>query len=131
MNCTKPFPGQTDQMFKDKFGKWPRLMKLCVLLSLLPPVIVLILIHNNIASMPMMYDVLVYVSGFNALLLTWGLLLKIRSKKYWYRNYHIGKTMLLAVVPILACGYILFTSPQPNKIVTQAQHDRPVQLIIN
>ncbi|PSW21554.1 hypothetical protein C9I98_05080 [Photobacterium sanctipauli] len=118
-------------MFKDKFGKWPRLMKLLVLLSLLPPVTALVLVHQNLAPLHLMHDVLVGVSCFNALLLTWGLLLKIRSKKYWYRNYHIGKTMMLAVVPILACGYILVTDPHEHNIANQTKQDRAVQITIN
>lgn len=116
-------------MFKDTFGKWPRLMRLLVLFSLLPPIAVVFLIHYHIAPVHALLDIFICVASLNGALLVWGLILKIRAKKYWYRNYHIGKTMMLAILPILACGYVLVTEKPDNKIVIQ--HTQSVQLSIN
>ena len=130
MHYSKPFPGQNEQMFKDKFSKWPRLMRLLVLLSLLPPTILLFLVHSELAPIKALHDVLMAVTTLNVALLFWGLVLKIRARKYWYRSYHIGKTMLLAIVPIMACGYILLKEP-PKSQMGQQPLSRTVQITIN
>lgn len=130
MNCSKPFPGQSDQMFKDKFGKWPRIMRLLVLFSLLPPLVAFILVQNNITTYESLHNLLVSIASLNALLLFWGLLLKIRARKYWYRNYHIGKTMLLAFIPLMACGYIVLTELSSEKVITQNK-PQVVQISVN
>lgn len=65
-------------MFKDKFGKWPRIMRLLVLFSLLPPLVAFILVQNNITTYQSLHNLLVSIASLNAFLLFWGLLLKIR-----------------------------------------------------
>ncbi|MGR5062243.1 hypothetical protein [Photobacterium sp. DNB22_13_2] len=130
MNCSKPFPGQSDQMFKDKFGKWPRIMRLLVLFSLLPPLLAFILVQNNITTYQSLHPLLVSIASLNAILLFWGLLLKIRARKYWYRNYHIGKTMLLAFVPLIACSYVVLTELSTDKVITQSK-PQVVQISVN
>ncbi|MCQ1058471.1 hypothetical protein ACQKPX_02625 [Photobacterium sp. DNB23_23_1] len=130
MNCSKPFPGQSDQMFKDKFNKWPRIMRLLVLFSLLPPIVAFILVQNNITTYQSIHPLLVSIASLNAILLLWGLLLKVRARKYWYRNYHIGKTMLLAFVPLLACSYVVLTEPSTDKVITQSK-PQIVQISVN
>lgn len=130
MNCSKPFPGQSDQMFKDKFGKWPRIMRLLVLFSLLPPFVAFILVENGITTYQSLHSLLVSIASLNAILLFWGLLLKIRARKYWYRNYHIGKTMLLAFIPLTACGYIVVTELSSSKVITQTT-PQVVQISVN
>ena len=57
------------------------------------------------------------VGGFNVVLILWGVLLKIRSRKYWYRNYHIGKTLMLALIPILASCYVSFSEMPESQVV--------------
>ncbi|WP_231569020.1 DUF3624 family protein [Photobacterium gaetbulicola] len=130
MNCSKPFPGQSDQMFKDKFGKWPRIMRLLVLFSLLPPLLAFILVQNSITSYQSLQPLLIPIASLNALLLFWGLLLKIRARKYWYRNYHIGKTMLLAFIPLMASGYIVLTELASDKVINQPK-PQVVQISVN
>ncbi|MBC7005974.1 hypothetical protein BIZ37_25780 [Photobacterium sp. BZF1] len=117
-------------MFKDKFGKWPRIMRLLVLFSLLPPLVAFILVQNNITTYQSLHNLLVSIASLNAFLLFWGLLLKIRARKYWYRNYHIGKTMLLAFVPLMACGYIVLTELTSDKVITQSK-PQAVQISVN
>ena len=117
-------------MFKDKFGKWPRIMRLLVLFSLLPPLVAFILVQNNITTFESLQSLLTSIASLNALLLFWGLLLKIRARKYWYRNYHIGKTMLLAFVPLMACGYLLVTELNQDKVITQSK-PQVVQISVN
>lgn len=132
MNYSQPFPGQNEQMFKDKFGKWPRLMRAVVLISLLPPVIVYFLVNQQVTSPVAMHDVLLSIAVLNVTLFVWGLLLKIRARKYWYRNYHIGKTMLLSVAPIIACGYILITdAPSSRNQVANQPQSIPVRISID
>ncbi|MGF1723731.1 hypothetical protein [Photobacterium nomapromontoriensis] len=104
-------------------------MRLLVLFSLLPPIVVVVLINYHIAPVHALLDIFICVATLNGTLFIWGLILKIRAKKYWYRNYHIGKTMMLAIIPILACGYVLITEKPVNKIVTQ--QTQSVQLSIN
>ncbi|MEJ2763730.1 hypothetical protein VV869_07070 [Photobacterium sp. MCCC 1A19761] len=111
MYSSQPFPGQSNQMFKDKFCKWPKLMRLLVLLNLLPTTVIIFVVHQQLAPFSMLDEVLALTAGFNGLLLLWGILLKIRAKKYWYRNYHIGKTMALALLPVLASGYLFVSQP--------------------
>ncbi|TDR75871.1 DUF3624 family protein [Photobacterium lutimaris] len=130
MNCSKPFPGQSEQMFKDKFGKWPRIMRSLVLFSLLPPLVAFILVQNNLTTYQSLQSLLTSVASLNAILLVWGLLLKIRARKYWYRNYHIGKTMLVAILPLMACGYIVVTELSSSKIITQSK-PQVVQISVN
>ncbi|WEM41094.1 hypothetical protein PTW35_10620 [Photobacterium sp. DA100] len=130
MNCSKPFPGQSDQMFKDKFGKWPRIMRTLVLFSLLPPLLAFILVQNNITTYQSLQPLLIPIAGLNALLLCWGLMLKIRARKYWYRNYHIGKTMLLAFIPLMASGYIVLTELSSDKVISQSK-PQVVQISVN
>ncbi|PSU13597.1 hypothetical protein C9J03_06295 [Photobacterium gaetbulicola] len=117
-------------MFKDKFGKWPRIMRLLVLFSLLPPLLAFILVQNSITSYQSLQPLLIPIASLNALLLFWGLLLKIRARKYWYRNYHIGKTMLLAFIPLMASGYIVLTELASDKVINQPK-PQVVQISVN
>ena len=121
MNCSKPFPGQSEQMFKDKFCIWPKLMRTLVLISLIPPSAILFMAHKQLAPLAGLHDLLMITLSFNLLLLFWGGLLKLRSRKYWYRNYHIGKTMALAMIPVLASGYFMLSSPETPDMAQQ--HD--------
>ncbi|MCW8327744.1 hypothetical protein MD588_02905 [Photobacterium sp. SDRW27] len=130
MNCSKPFPGQADQMFKDKFCKWPKLMRVLVLVSLIPPAALFFMVQNQLVPQAALHEVLTITTGFNLLLLLWGLILKVRSKKYWYRNYHIGKTMVIAMVPVLACGYVLVTNQDMPNMAKQ-QEAQIVQISVN
>lgn len=130
MHCSKPFPGQADQMFKDKFCKWPKLMRALVIISLIPPFAILFMVYRQLAPVAALDDALTLTAGFNLLLLFWGLLLKIRSRKYWYRNYHIGKTMLLAMLPVIASGYILLSQPDVPDMAKQ-QKTQAVHISLN
>ncbi|MGF1687037.1 hypothetical protein L4C36_10115 [Photobacterium japonica] len=130
MHYSKPFPGQSEHMFKDKFSKWPRIMRALVLLSLLPPALLILLVHQQLAPVSALHDVLLAVTVLNVTLLVWGLALKIRARKYWYRSYHIGKTMVLAAIPIMACGYIFLTELPKSELLAQPT-SRTVQLTIN
>ncbi|WP_299015421.1 hypothetical protein [uncultured Photobacterium sp.] len=130
MYYSKPFPGQADQMFKDKFCKWPKLMRTLVFISLLPSTTLIFLVHQQDASLAALESTLAITAAFNLLLLCWGLFLKIRSKRYWYRNYHIGKTMLLAALPLLACGYMFLLNPEIPDMAKQ-QKAQAVQISIN
>ncbi|OAN18762.1 hypothetical protein A3K86_01860 [Photobacterium jeanii] len=117
-------------MFKDKFCKWPKLLRVFVILSLLPPAFVFILVQQQLAPSLALNDVLLMVGGFNVVLILWGVLLKIRSRKYWYRNYHIGKTLMLALIPILASCYVSFSEMPESQVVKQEQV-RSVEIAIN
>ncbi|UTV28887.1 hypothetical protein [Photobacterium atrarenae] len=130
MYSSQPFPGQSSQMFKDKFCKWPKLMRLLVLLNLLPTIVIVFVVHQQLAPFSMLDEVLAVTAGFNGLLLLWGVLLKIRSKKYWYRNYHIGKTMAVALLPVLASGYLFISQPtMPD--MAQQQESKAVYISLN
>lgn len=130
MHCSKPFPGQADQMFKDKFCKWPKLMRALVIISLFPPAAALFMVTRQLAPIDALDDTLSLTIGFNVILLLWGILLKIRSRKYWYRNYHIGKTMALAVMPLIASGYILLQQPEVPSMAKQ-QKNQTVYISLN
>ncbi|UXI02504.1 hypothetical protein [Photobacterium sp. TY1-4] len=130
MYSSQPFPGQSNQMFKDKFCKWPKLMRLLVLLNFLPTAIIVFVVHQQLAPFSMLDEILALTAGFNGLLLLWGVLLKIRAKKYWYRNYHIGKTMALALLPVLASGY-LFVSQPAIPDMAQQQEAKSVYISLN
>lgn len=130
MFCSKPFPGQTDHIFKDKFCKWPKLLRSLIFISLLPPFVAMFFVYNQLAPLDLLYDILTIIAAFNLLMLFWGLILKIRAKKYWYRNYHIGKTMLFALIPVVACGYLLATE-QSDPQVAQQVEIRSVEITTN
>ncbi|MGF1692916.1 hypothetical protein [Photobacterium kagoshimensis] len=130
MLCSKPFPGQTDHIFKDKFNKWPTLLRALVIISLLPPAFAMLLVSQQLAPFNALIDIFTLVGGFNIILIIWGVLLKIRARKYWYRNYHIGKTLLLASLPILASAYIAFSEIPDNRVVQQ-ERSRAVEVAIN
>lgn len=130
MHCTKPFPGQAEQMFKDKFCKWPKLMRAMVLISLIPPSVILVMVHNQFVPSAGIKDIMTITAAFNLLLLFWGLLLKIRSRKYWYRNYHIGKTMALAMLPLIAACYVMLANNDIADIASQ-QEAKTVYLSLN
>ncbi|WP_053062383.1 hypothetical protein [Photobacterium aquae] len=130
MSYSKPFPGQNERVFKDTFGKWPRLMRWLVLISLFPPMLTLFLVQQDYTSITALRDTVTWTLLSNSSLLLWGILLRIRARKYWYRNYHIGKTMLLAFVPIAVCGYLLIAEAVPKHMVTNNQ-PRTVQISIN
>ncbi|MGF1871311.1 hypothetical protein [Photobacterium indicum] len=117
-------------MFKDKFCKWPKLLRFLVFISLIPPLGMFYLVYSNLAPAYLLNETLTMVGSFNLILLTWGLLLKIRAKKYWYRSYHIGKTMLLALIPILACGYLLATDQNAPRVAQQVK-SQYVEISIN
>lgn len=105
-------------------------MRSLVLFSLLPPLVAFILVQNNLTTYQSLQSLLTSVASLNAILLVWGLLLKIRARKYWYRNYHIGKTMLVAILPLMACGYIVVTELSSSKIITQSK-PQVVQISVN
>ncbi|MGF1877001.1 hypothetical protein [Photobacterium profundum] len=130
MSCANPFTGQESHMFKDKFCKWPKLLRFLVFISLIPPLGMFYLVYSNLAPAYLLNETLTIVGSFNLILLTWGLLLKIRAKKYWYRSYHIGKTMLLALIPILACGYLLATDQNAPRVAQQVK-TQYVEISIN
>ncbi|PSW26151.1 hypothetical protein C9I94_04805 [Photobacterium swingsii] len=117
-------------MFKDKFCKWPKLLRAFVILSLLPPAFVMLLVSQQLAPLDVLIDIFTLVGGFNVILVIWGGLLKIRARKYWYRNYHIGKTLVLACLPILASAYIAFSEIPDNRVVQQ-ERSRAVEVAIN
>ncbi|MDX1301646.1 hypothetical protein [Photobacterium sp.] len=87
-------------------------------------------VYNQLAPLDLLYDILTIIAAFNLLMLFWGLILKIRAKKYWYRNYHIGKTMLFALIPVVACGYLLATE-QSDPQVAQQVEIRSVEITTN
>ncbi|WP_232323294.1 hypothetical protein [Photobacterium sp. J15] len=130
MYYSKPFPGQAEQMFKDKFCIWPRLMRGLVFVSLLPSAIVTLLVLQQHASLEALESALIITAAFNLLLLCWGVFLKVRSKKYWYRNYHIGKTMVIASLPLVACFYLFVANPDTADIAKQ-QRSQVVQISVN
>ncbi|PSW03803.1 hypothetical protein C9I89_16570 [Photobacterium lipolyticum] len=117
-------------MFKDKFCKWPKLLRSLIFISLLPPFVTMLFVYNQLAPLHLLYDILTLIGAFNLLMLFWGLILKIRAKKYWYRNYHIGKTMLLALIPVVACGYLLATE-RPDPRVAQQVEIQSVEITTN
>ena len=105
-------------------------MRVLVLVSLIPPFAMLFMMYNQFAPHQAFYDVLTITTGFSLVLLFWGVILKIRSRKYWYRNYHIGKTMVLAMVPVLACGYMLITNQSIPNMAKQPE-TQIVQISVN
>ncbi|KDM91573.1 hypothetical protein [Photobacterium galatheae] len=134
MRSSTPFPGQTDTMFKDKFHKWPKLMRYLVFISLLPSAILLVLAQTPSGRESDLLSPSLIVASINLILIGWGLILKIRARKYWYRNYHIGKTILIALLPLITSTYLVLnthatssaTSTLPGQPVS-----RSVQLSIN
>ncbi|MDO6542338.1 hypothetical protein [Photobacterium sanguinicancri] len=130
MLCSKPFPGQTDHIFKDKFNKWPKLFRAFVLLSLLPPALVMLLVSQQLAPLNALIDTVTLTCGFNIMLIAWGVLLKVRARKYWYRNYHIGKTLVLACLPFIASAYIALSDIPDNRVVQQ-ERSQAVEVAIN
>ncbi|HIF9258544.1 hypothetical protein [Photobacterium damselae] len=130
MSCSNPFPGQTTNIFKDKFCKWPRLLQISIVLSFLPIFAVLIAVKQNIASLQSLSDTIVVMGFFNIFLLAWGLILFFKARKHWYRNYHIGKSLLVAVLPIFLSGYILINDLPDNRTVQQ-ETSKVVEFSIN
>ncbi|NAW64970.1 hypothetical protein [Photobacterium halotolerans] len=130
MRSSSPFPGQTDNIFRDKFCKWPKLMRYLVFISLLPPAFLVAIVHADTVSFNEVLIPSIAASALNILLFFWGIVLKVKARKYWYRNYHIGKTMLVALLPVIASSYMLLEQHEPK---TAANHlaPRSVQLSVN
>ncbi|WP_120510714.1 hypothetical protein [Photobacterium salinisoli] len=130
MRSSSPFPGQTDNIFRDKFCKWPKLMRYLVFISLLPPAFFVALVHADAVNVDEVLIPSIIASALNILLFFWGIILKVKARKHWYRNYHIGKTMLIALLPVIASSYILL---EQHETKTAANHFAPrsVQLSVN
>ncbi|UTM58660.1 hypothetical protein L4174_007455 [Photobacterium sp. CCB-ST2H9] len=130
MRSSTPFPGQTDTIFKDKFHKWPKLMRYLVFISLLPSAVLLIFAHTPTGTESNLLPSCLVASVINILLISWGLILKIKARKYWYRNYHIGKTILLALLQLIASTYLVLDTNTRSSLTNQPVA-RTVQLSIN
>ncbi|UIP29228.1 MULTISPECIES: hypothetical protein [Photobacterium] len=130
MRSSSPFPGQNDKIFRDKFCKWPKLMRYLVFISLLPPAFLVTLLHADAVSFDEILIPGMMASALNILLFFWGIILKVKARKHWYRNYHIGKTMFIALLPVIASSYMFLEQHEPN---TAANHlaPRSVQLSVN
>ncbi|MDO6705458.1 hypothetical protein [Photobacterium sp. 1_MG-2023] len=129
MRSSIPFPGQNDNIFRDKFHKWPKLMRYLVLVSLLPAAFLLIVSQMTADDQSLQAPCLIAAS-FNVALFCWGMVLKLKARKYWYRQYHIGKTMLVALLPVLVSTYLILNSVSPEAVASQPL-SRSVQISIN
>ncbi|WP_249199221.1 hypothetical protein [Photobacterium sp. GJ3] len=129
MRSSTPFPGQNDNIFRDKFHKWPKLMRYLVLVSLLPAAFLLIVSQMTADNQSLQAPCLIAAS-FNVALFCWGMVLKLKARKYWYRQYHIGKTMLVALLPVLISTYLILNSVSPEAVASQPL-SRSVQISIN
>ncbi|QUJ69072.1 hypothetical protein KDD30_06335 [Photobacterium sp. GJ3] len=116
-------------MFRDKFHKWPKLMRYLVLVSLLPAAFLLIVSQMTADNQSLQAPCLIAAS-FNVALFCWGMVLKLKARKYWYRQYHIGKTMLVALLPVLISTYLILNSVSPEAVASQPL-SRSVQISIN
>ncbi len=112
MRMVSPLPGQQDRLFCDNFRKWPRLFHFVVLVAVSINISAFILTSPFSLPPATLHDILTLWGLGNLLLLLWGLLLKLKAKSIWYRNYHIGKSLLLLIFLLIVDFLALTTLPQ-------------------
>ncbi|CAH0533047.1 hypothetical protein VST7929_00898 [Vibrio stylophorae] len=116
MRRASPFPDQSHRVFVDHFGRWPRLLMRMVLLSYFALCLVFILEWLNLSETFNLNILCPFLTTtvcalLNALLLIWAIILHLKARQIWYRNYHTGITITLALLPILLFLILFIQQP--------------------